>query len=96
MKTIMRDSHSNETEFSAAKQLAEETAAAQLDEPILLSWYDKKRDKESPSGVSECHTDCDVPGCIEYAQSRGGHLVVDIDQGDFLFCYRELGEFADH
>lgn len=94
MKTFEIQSDGEFLDFSSAKNLAEQTAASQLDEPILLSWYDKIRDKESPHGVSECHTDCEVPGCVEYAQNRGGELIVDIDHGNYLFCYRELGEFA--
>ena len=80
--------------FSAAKRLADGAAEVLLQEPILLSWYDKLRDVESPAGVSECHSQCDVPGCVDYAANRGGTLLVDIDGGNYLFCYRPLGEFS--
>jgi hypothetical protein len=81
-------------EFTAAKRLADAAAGALLEEPLLLSWYDRQRDIESPQGVSECHRGCEVPGVVDYATSRGGALVVDINQAGFLFCYRPLGEFA--
>ncbi|MBU2644662.1 AF1514 family protein [bacterium] len=95
MKKIVLKSTDKNSDFTQAKLLAEETAAVELEEPVLLSWYDAIRDRESPSGVSECHSDCDVPGCVEYAQNRGGRLIVDIDNGSYLFCYRELGEFSE-
>jgi len=82
-------------EFTTAKDIADQKADELLEEPILLSWYDQVRDREYPSGVSECHEQCDIPGCVEYAQSRDGKLIVNINQGQYLFCYRELGEFAD-
>ena len=94
MKKIFLKSATGRSGFAEAKSLSEATASDELDEPILLSWYDKARDMESPRGVSECHTDCDTPGCVDYAANRGGALVVDIDNGAFLFCYRELGEFS--
>ena len=81
-------------DFQRAKDAAVRQAEATLEDAILLSWYDKIRDMESPSGVSECHDACDVPGAVEYAENRGGRLIVNINSGDYLFCYRELDEFA--
>ncbi len=83
-------------DFSTAKQLADANADILLNgEAILLSWYDRNRDFESPSHVNECHnTNCETPGYIEYANNRGGTLQVDIDKGRFVFCYRPLGEFS--
>lgn len=80
--------------FEAAKRLADSTAAALLEEPVLLSWYDRPRDIESPAGVNECHRDCPTPGYIDYAANRGGALVVDIGGGEYVFCYRPLAEFG--
>lgn len=94
MKTIQLTTEDKTVDFAKAKTLANATAASELEEPVLLSWFDKLRDRESPHGVSECHNQCEIPGCVEYAANRGGKLVVDIDQGNYLFCYRELGEFA--
>lgn len=94
MRTLFLESHNASIDFAAAKQLASKAAEENLEEPLLLSWYDGLRDMESPSGVSECHDQCEVPGCVEYAENRGGVLVVNIDKGNYLFCYRELGEFA--
>lgn len=95
MKTVHLEIDNESLDFSRARLKAEESADAALEDPVLLSWYDRIRDRESPSGVSECHDGCEIPGCVEYAQSRGGELVVNINQGTFLFCYRNLGEFKD-
>lgn len=81
-------------DFNQAKRLADTAAAARLDTPLLLSWYDRARDLESPAGVGECHRGCATPGFIDYAASRGGTLVVDVAHGAYVFCYRPLGEFA--
>ena len=80
--------------FARAKRLADGAAATLLAEPILLSWYDRARDIESPAGVNECRKHCSTPGYVDYAASRGGALVVDVGAGEYVFCYRSLGEFA--
>lgn len=82
-------------DFNQAKQLADANADVLLNgEAVLLSWYDRDRDFESPAHASECHTDCDIPGYIDYAANRGATLKVDIKQGRFVFCYMPLGEFG--
>lgn len=80
--------------FDLAKRLADGAAETLLSEAILLSWYDRPRDIESPAGVSECHKFCDTPGYVDYAANRGGALMVDIGAGEYVFCYRPLGEFG--
>jgi len=84
------DSH---IDFATAKRLADEAAVQALDEPICLSWYDRDADRESPAHASECHGDCEMPGYVEYAVTRGAELKVVIDDGAFVFCFRPIGEF---
>ena len=81
--------------FAAAKRLADESAQRLLDGPICLSWFDRAADRESPAHASECHGDCEVPGYVEYAVTRGAELKVVVDGGAFVFCYRPIGEFAE-
>ena len=81
--------------FAAAKRLADETAERLLDEPICMAWYDRAADRESPAHASECHGDCEMPGYVEYAVTRGAELKIVIDDGAFVFCYRPIGEFAE-
>ena len=84
-----------EIAFAAAKRLADEAAEHLLVEPICLSWFDRTADRESPAHASECHGDCEMPGYVEYAVTRGAELKIVIDDGAFVFCYRPIGEFAE-
>lgn len=73
--------------FDAALRLADSEAHTRLAEPMLLSWYDRDRDLESPRGVSECHSCGGVPGYVDYGLHHGATLKVDIGQGRFVFFY---------
>ena len=68
-------------------RLADAEAAVRLGEYMLLSWYDRDRDFEAPQHVSECHRDTATPGYIDYALHRGASLMIDIEQGRFVFFY---------
>lgn len=72
---------------NAALKLANQEAAMRLAEPMLLSWYDRDRDFESPQHASECHEASAIPGYVDYALSRGATLRVDIEDGRFVFFY---------
>jgi hypothetical protein len=88
MKTLRLDAGELGLDFDAALDLATAIAARLLgDDTMLLSWYDRVRDLESPGGVSECHQGCPVRGFWDYAANRGARLAVDIDQGRFVFCF---------
>ena len=83
-------------DFDRAKRAADALARTLLGESVCMSWYDRTLDREAPAHVSECHDDsCDVPGYVDFARSRGAELMVDVAGGEFVFCYRRLGEFAD-
>lgn len=83
-------------DFSAAIKRATAVADEQLGDNMLLSWYDRERDVESPAHVSECHEGCPIKGFWDYALNRGGTLAVDFDEGQFVFCFMPLGVFAPH
>lgn len=74
-------------DYRAAMQLAEQEAVKRLGEFMLLSWYDRDRDFESPQHVSECHQDSATPGYVDYGIHHGATLKVDIEQGRFVFFY---------
>ena len=95
MDRITIESATVDLDFTRAKRMADAVAGALLDEPVCMSWFDRKADRESPAHASECHGSCEVPGYVEYAENRGATLLVDVLAGDFVFCYRPLGEFAD-
>jgi hypothetical protein len=75
------------TDCRAAMGLADKHARARLGEAMLLSWYDRDRDFESPQHASECHATSAVPGYVDYGIHHGVTLLVDIENGRFVFCY---------
>ncbi len=81
-------------DFDSAIKQASAAADELIGENMLLSWYDRERDLESPAHASECHEGCPVRGFWDYALNRGGALAVDFDDGRFVFCFRALEEFA--
>ena len=96
MKTVAVRSNDIEIDFYQAKAIAEATASTLLGEATCLSWFDRERNQEAPAHVSECHdASCEIPGYIDYASSRGAELKVDVGGGDFVFCYRSVGEFTE-
>lgn len=88
MKTLRLDAAELAVDFNAALKLATRIAEQQLgDDTMLLSWYDRERDLESPAGVSECHEGCATKGAWDYALNRGARLAVEFDAGRFTFCF---------
>ena len=75
------------TDYQAAMRLADAEADRYLDEAMLISWYDRDRDFESPQHASECHLDSAIPGYVDYGISHGASLMVDIEKGRFVFFY---------
>ncbi len=74
-------------DYREAMRLADAVARERLTEPMLLSWYDRDRDFESPQHASECHQDSATPGYVDYGLNHGAKLKVDIDGGRFVFFY---------
>lgn len=74
-------------DYREAMAIADQQAAENLAAPMLLSWYDRDRDFESPQHSSECHLDSATPGYVDYARHHGASLKVDIEDGRFVFFY---------
>jgi hypothetical protein len=74
-------------DYLQAMKLANEQAQQQLGEHMLLSWYDRDRDFESPQHASECHENSAVPGYVDYGLYHGATLKIDVEQGRFVFFY---------
>lgn len=90
MKTLHLDASELDLTFEQGLRLANAIAAQLLGEAMLLSFYDRDRNLESPAGVSECHVGCATPGWQDYAENRGGTLMVNFERGRHVFCYRPL------
>jgi len=74
-------------DYRAAMELANRVAEERLGEAMLLSWYDRDRDFESPQHSSECHLDSATPGYVDYGIHHGATLMVDCEDGRFVFFY---------
>ncbi|TNF91707.1 MAG: hypothetical protein EP297_15295 [Gammaproteobacteria bacterium] len=78
------------SDYKSAMAIANNQADKVLGEHMLLSWYDRDRDFESPQHASECHQDSATPGYVDYGLNHGATLKVDIEQGRFIFFYMPL------
>lgn len=74
-------------DYLQAMRLANDHAQRLLGEYMLLSWYDRDRNFESPQHASECHQNAAVPGYVDYGIYHGATLQVDIEHGRFVFFY---------
>ncbi len=74
-------------DYREAMRLAERVAEERLGEAMLIAWYDRDRDFESPQHASECHEASAVPGYVDYALSHGARLKVDVGSGRYVFYY---------
>ncbi len=72
-------------DYMQAMQLARH-ADEIIGEHMLLAWYDRDRDFESPQHASECHVNSAIPGYIDYA----ANLKIDIEKGRFVFFYLSI------
>ena len=70
-----------------AMAIANNLADNKLEQHMLLSWYDRDRDFESPQHASECHAFSAVPGYVDYGLYHGATLKIDIEDGRFVFFY---------
>ena len=74
-------------DYLQAMKIANDEAKKSIGENMLLAWYDKDRDFESPQHASECHVDSAIPGYIDYALYHGATFKIDIENGRFVFFY---------
>ena len=71
-------------DFARARAIAEARARQEAADPMLLAWYDRGTGAFSPQ-VTCCGDD--KPAWLIYAESRGGDLVIDINQEAYVFVY---------
>ncbi len=77
-------------DYLEAMALAKEEAAQHLEEFMLMSWYDRDRDFESPQHATESDEECAVPGYVEYGISHGASLKIDMEKGRFVFFFTPI------
>ncbi|OKY75779.1 MAG: hypothetical protein BM485_07720 [Desulfobulbaceae bacterium DB1] len=72
-------------DFETAKNIALAVAEKEGDEPMLISWNDRARDKHSPSCVKcELHG---APGWEVYGRNHGGRVRISVNKDDYVFIY---------
>lgn len=74
-------------DYRDAMNMSNRIAEDKLGSHMLLSWYDRDRDLESPQHTSEGHADSAVPAYVDYGLYNGATLKVDIETGRFVFFY---------
>ena len=81
--------HSEETplDFVAAKTLAKSKAREINPDAMMLSYYDDLRAEGFPN--YDCGSQTKPPWEV-FAESRGCNLIIDVDDGDYLFFYLKL------
>ena len=77
-------------DYREAMKLVDAEAISRLGSHMLVSWYDRDRDFESPQHSSECHASGAVPGYVDYGLHHGARLMVNIEEGRFVFFYLPL------
>ena len=74
-------------DYRDAMHVANRVADEKLGSYMMLSWYDRDREFESPQHASESHAHSAVPGYVDYGLYHGATLKVDIEAGRFVFFY---------
>jgi hypothetical protein len=92
VELILLDPEPPLADYREAMALADQEAEDHLGEKMLLSWYDRDRDFESPQHAGECHLDSATPGYVDYGLHHGARLKIDIHGGRFVFFYLPVGE----
>ncbi len=74
-------------DFAEAKDIANQKAKESCADPMLLSWHQGKTGESYPN--LECGPG-DKPAWIVYAESRGGDLSIDINEGQYVFIFLSI------
>jgi len=74
-------------DYQQAVALAKNEVQQRFEDNMLVSWYDRDRDFESPPNTTECAEGCKKDGYIHYGLNHGAKLKVDIEDGRFVFFF---------
>jgi hypothetical protein len=73
-------------DFETARRMALAVAGRdEEEEPMLIAWNDRGRDKHSP-GCLQCEIK-GAPGWEVYGRNHGGRLRISINNDDYVFIY---------
>lgn len=74
-------------DWARAREVADREAGKKCAAPMLLAWYNGKTGEFSPQ--VECCAE-DRPAWLIYAESRGGDILIDINDEEYVFVYRAV------
>ena len=87
LETVVLHPHQQLKDYQEAMGIAKAEAEERLGEYMLMSWYDRDRDFESPPNTTEKPGDGPKDGYIHYGLNHGATLKVDIEGGRFVFFF---------
>lgn len=87
LQTVFLQPQQQVQDYQEAMSLAKAEAESRLGEYMLMSWYDRDRDFESPPNTTEKPGDGPKDGYIHYGLNHGATLKVDIEEGRFVFFF---------
>jgi hypothetical protein len=64
---------------------ARQIAAEENQETDLISWFNRRTNKHSPSCV-HCEIGC-RPGWEVYGENHGGRLRIEVNNGEYVFIF---------
>ena len=85
MKTISMNVDNIQLDFETARNISWALAKGLNSETSLMAWFDKKKNKHSPSDV-ECNAE-NISGWEEYGIHHGGQEKFVINNGEYVFIY---------
>jgi len=74
-------------DYLEGMELAKQEAVKHMEDYMLMSWYDRDRDFESPQHATESDDKSAVPGYVYYGINHGATFKVDIEKGRFVFFF---------
>ena len=87
LETVSLKPEQEVKDYQEAMSLARAEAEERLGENMLMSWYDRDRDYESPPNTTEKPGEGPKDGYIHYGLNHGATLKVDIEEGRFVFFF---------
>ena len=84
MQEISLKVKTSRLDFSVARDGASRIARKNNPETMLVAWYDKLDNRQSPSITCEGG---DKPGWEEYGANQGGKQRITVNPGDYVFIY---------
>lgn len=85
IQTVVLNPEYKVSDYEEAMILAKAEAVKRFEDYMLVSWYDRDRDFESPANASGCRKGCEENCYIIYGLNHGAKLKVDIEDGRFVF-----------